>query len=93
MNWIAAFFCDEGIFQGICENIVFVLAGFDEPQTNQTLLETIIHHTPAGASTNTLLHYAQEINSSKWKYIEYQIEGSAFQEYSIILFLGVFVLF
>ena len=64
MDWIAAFFCDEGPFQGICENIVFVLAGFDEAQTNQTLLETIIHHTPAGASTNTLLHFAQEINSS-----------------------------
>jgi len=71
MNWIAAFFCDEGIFQGICENIVFVLAGFDEPQTNQTLLETIIHHTPAGASTNTLLHYAQEINSKRFCAFDY----------------------
>jgi hypothetical protein len=64
-NWIAGFFCDEGIFQGICENVVFILCGFDEAQTNNTLFETIVHHTPAGASTNTLLHYAQEINSSK----------------------------
>ena len=65
-DWIAGFFCDEGIFQGICENVVFILCGFDEPQTNHTLFETIVHHTPAGASTNTLLHYAQEINSSKY---------------------------
>jgi len=71
MNWIAAFFCDEGIFQGICENVVFVLCGFDEAQTNHTLLETIIHHTPAGASTNTLLHYAQEINSKKFCAFDY----------------------
>ena len=65
-DWIAGFFCDEGIFQGICENVVFILCGFDEAQTNNTLFETIVHHTPAGASTNTLLHYAQEINSSKY---------------------------
>ena len=67
MNWIASFFCDEGIFQGICENVVFILAGFDQAQLNQTLLETITHHTPAGASTNTLLHFAQEINSSNFR--------------------------
>ena len=27
---------------------------------NTTLLPTILHHTPAGASTHTILHYAQE---------------------------------
>ena len=30
-------------------------------QMNKTLLPTILHHTPAGASTHTLLHYAQEV--------------------------------
>lgn len=27
---------------------------------NKTLLPDILHHTPAGASTHTVLHYAQE---------------------------------
>ena len=27
---------------------------------NTTLLPDILHHTPAGASTHTILHYAQE---------------------------------
>ena len=27
---------------------------------NKTLLPDILHHTPAGASTRTVLHYAQE---------------------------------
>jgi len=71
-NWIAGFFCDEGIFQGICENVVFILCGFDEAQTNNTLFETIVHHTPAGASTNTLLHYAQEINSKRFCAFDYK---------------------
>ena len=73
-DWIAGFFCDEGIFQGICENVVFILCGFDEAQTNNTLFETIIHHTPAGASTNTLLHYAQEINSSKYHSFQFVLK-------------------
>ena len=75
-DWIAGFFCDEGIFQGICENVVFILCGFDEAQTNNTLFETIIHHTPAGASTNTLLHYAQEINSKTFTHYDYGEDGN-----------------
>jgi len=65
LDWFAGFFCDEGNLQGVCTNIIFVLCGFDEAQVNRTLLETIMHHTPAGSSTNSFVHYAQEINSSK----------------------------
>ena len=62
--------------QGLCTNILFILCGFDEAQVdykqiqqkvnfnlhqlNKTLLPDILHHTPAGASTYTILHYAQE---------------------------------
>merc|ERR1711894_425033 len=60
MDLLADLFCNEGIFQGVCSNILFLLCGFDEAQLNETLLETIMHHTPAGASTHTILHYGQE---------------------------------
>jgi hypothetical protein len=35
----------------------------------QTLLPVILGHTPAGASTRQLLHYGQEVESGKCKYI------------------------
>merc|ERR1711860_210687 len=60
MDLLADLFCNEGIFQGVCSNILFLLCGFDEAQLNETLLETIMHHTPAGASSHTILHYGQE---------------------------------
>jgi len=64
MDCIATLFCQEGsVVQGFCSNILFMLVGFDSPQMNKTLVSTIMHHTPAGASSRTLLHYAQEINS------------------------------
>jgi lysosomal acid lipase/cholesteryl ester hydrolase len=64
MDCLASLFCHEGGLQGICSNILFVLCGFDEAQLNKTLLETIMHHTPAGASSRTILHYAQEVTSN-----------------------------
>lgn len=45
----------------ICENVIFILCGFDEKQFNKTLLPVILGHTPAGASTKTIFHFGQEI--------------------------------
>ena len=60
IDCLASMFCHEGeLTQGLCTNILFVLCGFDEAQMNKTLLPDILHHTPAGASTHTVLHYAQ----------------------------------
>ncbi|XP_040152477.1 lipase 3-like [Anopheles arabiensis] len=47
----------------ICENTVFVLCGFDKEQYNATLMPVIFGHTPAGTSTKTVVHYAQEIHN------------------------------
>merc|ERR1712038_1426518 len=61
IDCLASLFCNEGeITQGLCTNILFILCGFDEAQMNKTLLPDILHHTPAGASTYTILQYAQE---------------------------------
>ena len=45
---------------------MFLLCGFDAAQLNETLLPTILHHTPAGASTFQLIHYGQEYSSAKF---------------------------
>ena len=65
MDWLADLFCDPGWTQVICESVMFLLCGFDEAQMNETLLDTIVHHTPAGTSTFTVLQYAQEVTSGE----------------------------
>merc|ERR1711872_1016863 len=60
IDCLASLFCNDNVASGLCSNILFILCGFDEAQMNTTLLPTILHHTPAGASTHTILHYAQE---------------------------------
>jgi len=61
MDWIAAFTCTgDGVPEFICENIVFLLAGYDEAQLNKTMLPTVAAHCPAGVSVYTVLQYGQE---------------------------------
>lgn len=61
----------------ICENAIFYLCGFDAKQFNRTLLPIILAHEPAGASTRTLIHYAQEIhNNGRFQQYDYGTLGN-----------------
>ena len=66
MDMFADLICDEDSLPMLCENIVFLLCGFDSGQANLTLIDTIVHHTPAGSSSKTLVHYAQEMGSGNF---------------------------
>jgi len=66
IDWLADLLC-HGQTEAICSSVLFLLCGFDTAQLNDTLLPTILHHTPAGASSPTVLHYAQEIQSDKFE--------------------------
>ncbi|KAK7863074.1 hypothetical protein R5R35_010998 [Gryllus longicercus] len=62
---------DKALTQFMCENVLFLIAGYDSEELNSTMLPVILGHTPAGASTNELLHYAQEIVSFKFRQWDY----------------------
>ena len=63
MDILADLVCDENSIPELCGSILFLIAGVDSQQLNMTLLDTIVHHTPAGASSKTLVHYGQEMSS------------------------------
>ena len=63
MDTFADLICDEDSVPQLYESIFFLLCGFDSGQANLTLVDTIVHHTPAGSSSKTLVHYAQEMAS------------------------------
>ena len=48
IDFLADFVCDSFLNDEVCGSILFLLCGFDEAQLNATMLETIMHHTPAG---------------------------------------------
>jgi len=53
--------------QAVCANVVFLICGYNTEQLNKTMLPVILGHTPAGASTKSLIHYAQGINSHEFR--------------------------
>ena len=63
MDILAEMFCDEDSLPELCGSVLFLICGFDDEKLNTTLLDTIVHHTPAGASSRTLIHYGQEMAS------------------------------
>jgi lysosomal acid lipase/cholesteryl ester hydrolase len=63
MDILAEMFCDEDSLPELCGSVLFLICGFDDEKLNTTLLDTIVHHTPAGASSKTLIHYGQEMAS------------------------------
>ncbi|PSN34670.1 Lipase 3 [Blattella germanica] len=72
MQFLSDSACSEGsITQGICSSIVFLLCGYDPSQVNTTVLPVLLSHTPAGVSTKTILHYAQEIGSISHNFKQY----------------------
>lgn len=62
IKWLSKYGCEiNEVEKYICENTLFVICGFDKEQYNSTLASVIFAHSPAGTSTKTLVHYAQEI--------------------------------
>jgi len=57
--------------QDMCENLLFILCGFDREESNATLLPIISAHDPAGASTRQVLHYGQEIKSAEFRQYDF----------------------
>ncbi|CAB3373681.1 Hypothetical predicted protein [Cloeon dipterum] len=72
MEFIGQALCNDGAWtQVICSNVLFLIVGFDSKQLNETTLPVIMSHTPAGAATKQILHYAQEMNSAKFRQYDY----------------------
>nr|CAD7433083.1 unnamed protein product [Timema monikensis] len=72
LTLVGGVFCnDDAITQKLCDNILFLLCGYDQDQLNTTALPVLLGHIPAGASTNQMVHYAQGVNSAKFRQFSY----------------------
>ncbi|EFN89852.1 lipase 3 [Harpegnathos saltator] len=72
LRFLSKYLCNQNIIeQKICANILFMICGFDKEQFNYTLLPSILSHSPAGTSTKTIVHLAQEVKSGKFRPYDY----------------------
>ncbi|KAK0415632.1 hypothetical protein QR680_012036 [Steinernema hermaphroditum] len=55
----------------LCENFLFQIGGPESSQFNQTRLMVYMTHTPAGTSTNNVIHWGQMVRSGKMQYYDF----------------------
>ncbi|GLH13081.1 LOW QUALITY PROTEIN: Lipase [Gryllus bimaculatus] len=58
-------------YKTMCDNLIYFLCGYDPEELNSTMLPVLMSHTPAGASSKTLLHFLQEILSDEFQMWDY----------------------
>ncbi|XP_064397366.1 putative lysosomal acid lipase/cholesteryl ester hydrolase isoform X2 [Halichondria panicea] len=62
---------DLKFIDGLCEDVLFLICGFDRGDTNITRLPVYYTHTPAGTSVKNTIHFAQEVDSGKFCKYDY----------------------
>jgi len=83
-NLLAKFVCDdESWLEVVCENVVFLITGYDMKQMNETMLPVIVDHLPAGTSTYTVLQYAQEINTKTFSGFDWGSEEKNLEHHGL----------
>lgn len=55
----------------LCENIQFMITGFDPARADQSMVPVILSHNPAGSSTQTLFHFAQGYSSGRFQKFDF----------------------
>ncbi|XP_050390217.1 gastric triacylglycerol lipase [Patella vulgata] len=68
--------CRSQELRFLCANVLFLIAGYDTSNLNNSRLPVYINHTPAGCSVQDLIHYLQGYRSGIFRKYDY---GSADQ--------------
>ncbi|XP_044729301.1 gastric triacylglycerol lipase-like [Chrysoperla carnea] len=55
----------------ICQNLIFLLTGFDKPQFDQNKLPLVLGHLPSPTSVRTVVHFGQGVRSGKFRYYDF----------------------
>jgi lysosomal acid lipase/cholesteryl ester hydrolase len=72
---IARYICGTTILDKLCINPLLALTGPESKQLNETRMPVYMSHTPAGTSTRTIVHYAQEHSAKKFQMYDFGKEN------------------
>jgi len=69
---IGKLFCEENDpFQPVCQNVLFLLCGYNWEQVDAAVLPIVLEHLPAGQSVRTIVHYAQGVPSKAFRQFDH----------------------
>ncbi|XP_022112190.1 gastric triacylglycerol lipase-like [Acanthaster planci] len=80
-QWLAADICSSST-DIWCENIVFVLCGFDRANLNESRMPVYFAHSPSGTSVQNMIHFAQMVSSGEFQMYDYGTKGKNMAQYN-----------
>jgi lysosomal acid lipase/cholesteryl ester hydrolase len=76
MDFFARTFCGHAVSDLLCKNLLFLIGGPESKQLNSTRIPVYLSHSPAGTSTQTMIHMGQMVNSGKFQAYDYGKKGN-----------------
>lgn len=67
--------------QAVCSNVLFLAMGYNVDQMDTELLPVLLGHLPSGASVRSIVHYAQGVNSGKFRKFDFGTKAKNMQAY------------
>ena len=72
MKWLATHGCPKD--ESACDNLLFLLSGYDTSNLNSSRVPIYYAHTPAGTSVKNIIHYGQMMMDNKFQAYDYGSE-------------------
>ncbi|KAH7712220.1 Protein LIPL-1 [Aphelenchoides avenae] len=72
MKEISKFLCGNKLGEWMCDSFIFMLAGPETAQLNRTRTAVYTSHTPAGTSTQNIMHWAQMVRNGRMEKYDYR---------------------
>ncbi|ESO93372.1 hypothetical protein LOTGIDRAFT_161944 [Lottia gigantea] len=63
--------CEDKSLRFLCSNLLFLIAGYDTKNLNNTRLPVYLNHTPAGSSVQDIIHFLQGYRTGLFKMYNY----------------------
>jgi len=74
IRYIAGSLCDDVPI--LCEDVIFLICGFDPTNINSTRMPLYMSHTPGGTSVRNMFHWSQMVSSGQFQMFDYGAEGN-----------------
>ncbi|XP_050085818.1 lipase 1-like [Anopheles aquasalis] len=68
---VATRICPPTATTNLCMHLLFLLSGYDPTQLDPALVPILLGHTPAGAATKQVVHFAQGVRSKRFQHYNY----------------------
>jgi len=63
--------CGFWITSSLCDDIIFLIGGADSQQLNSSRTPVYVSHSPAGTSTQNMVHFGQNVNSDLFQMYDF----------------------